>query len=376
MAAPRSWATGAETAGNGAPAGNSWSTGPLPIAPDAIRQHAAPAPTRYDDPARGGPAAAALPDPGIARLAALGLAAAELAEPPQPARGAEEEHVGKKAGRKARGRKADRAATSPTPGQRAVRGRNRAKAVGPALASGAPAANAAARNAPAASARAGDTIMRVAVTSVAPRPASSAPARPAAPATRAARGRAVKKRRRTLRRSLAIGVGIAVVAAGAAGYDLLRRTGPAHTVTAPSRLLDYALVPALAKGMNAQALRTEIVKAGHGEASNVVDGVYEDRSSPAAKGGPVIILFVGGHLSGSASSFISSFTGLLPGAFVTSPGPMAGQAACVPAYSGHLAECAWADNDTFGFLASPALGASALSAQLRQIRPLVEHTVK
>ena len=90
----------------------------------------------------------------------------------------------------------------------------------------------------------------------------------------------------------------------------------------------------------------------------------------------MIILFVGGHLSGSANSFISSFTGLLPGAFVTSAGSMAGQAACVPSYSGHLAECAWADNDTFGFIASPTLGATALSAQLRQIRPLVERTVK
>ena len=179
-----------------------------------------------------------------------------------------------------------------------------------------------------------------------------------------------------LRRSLAFGAGIAVVAGGAVGYDLLRQTGPVHTVTAPSRLLNYSLVPALAKGMNAEALRAEIVKAGNGEASNVVDGVYEDRTSQAAKSGPVLVLFVGGHLSGSATSFISSFTGLLPGAFVISPGPMAGQAACVPAYSGHLAECAWADNDTFGFIASPALSASALSAQLRQIRPLVEHTVK
>ena len=149
-----------------------------------------------------------------------------------------------------------------------------------------------------------------------------------------------------------------------------------HVVTAPSRLLNYTLAPALAKGMNTGALRAQIIKAGNGEASQVVDGVYEDRSSPAAKNGPVIVLFVGGHLSGSASAFITSFTGLLPGAFVTSAGSMSGQAACVPAYSGHLAECAWADNDTFGFIASPALSASALSAQLRQIRPLVEHTAK
>ena len=98
----------------------------------------------------------------------------------------------------------------------------------------------------------------------------------------------------------------------------------------PSRLLSYAQAPALAKGMNAAALRAEIVKAGKGEASKVVDGVYEDRTGPAANGGPVIILFVGGHLSGSANSFISSFTGLLPGAFVTSAGSMAEASQWIP----------------------------------------------
>lgn len=272
------------------------------------------------------------------------MAAAELTAPPE----SERTGKSKKADRKLPDRKGGRAPAGAKPA-RNVRGQKKKAAAGSAvLASGA----------------------AVGASSTAPTVATGT-------ATKVKRTRAAKKRRRTLRRSLAVGAGLAVVAGGAVGYDLLRPvTGPVHTVTAPSRLLNYALVPALAKGMNAEALRAEIVKAGHGEASSVVDGVYEDRSGSAAKGGPVIILFVGGHLSGSASSFISSFTGLLPGAFVTSPGPMAGQAACVPASSGHLAECAWADNDTFGFIASPALSASALSAQLRQIRPLVEHTVK
>jgi hypothetical protein len=288
----------------------------------------------------------------VAGLAANGLAAAERAvgerpAPAEPKRGAKS----KKAARKQSGRKGAGIASSA------------------AIASGAGVA------AGTAMATAPSTVTRAAPVSKPPTakaPAGSVRAGGSSSKTR----RAGKKRRRALVRSLAIVAGLAVVAGGALGYDLLRSSGPVHTVTAPSRLLNYTLEPTLAKVMNAEALKANIVRAGHGEASNVVDGVYEVRSGPAAKGGPAIILFVGGHLSGSASSFISSFTGLLPGAFVTSPGPMAGQAACVPAPSGHLAECAWADNDTFGFIASPSLSATALSAELRQIRPLVEHTVK
>ena len=48
----------------------------------------------------------------------------------------------------------------------------------------------------------------------------------------------------------------------------------------------------------------------------------------------------------------------------------------VPGAAGHLTECAWADNDTFGVLASPTLSASALGAELRQMRPALEHPVK
>jgi hypothetical protein len=87
-------------------------------------------------------------------------------------------------------------------------------------------------------------------------------------------------------------------------------------------------------------------------------------------------LFVGGNLSGSAGSFISSLTGLLDGAFVTSAGSLGGQSACVPSANGDPAECAWADNDTFGFVTSPTLSAAALGNELREIRPLVEHAVK
>ena len=171
---------------------------------------------------------------------------------------------------------------------------------------------------------------------------------------------------------------VAAAAAGAAVVvpGMLRATGPAHTISVPDKLLSYSLEPALAKGMGAQALRAEIVRRGSGEASHVVDAVYEDSSGAGTKSGPLIILFIGGNLSGSAGSFISSFTGMLPSAFVTGPGSLGGQAACVPGSAGHPAECAWADNDTFGLFASPTLSASALGAELRTMRPMVEHLRK
>lgn len=175
-------------------------------------------------------------------------------------------------------------------------------------------------------------------------------------------------------------IGAIVLLVVAAGAFLIRgmlgSSGPAHTVSTPTKLDAYVLQPQLAKSMGAQAMRAAIVKKGNGEASHVVDAVYEISTGPAAKSGPLFILFIGGNLSGSASSFISSFTGLLHGAVVTNPGSLGGQAACVPGYGSHPAECAWADNDTFGLFASPSLSAAALGNELRAMRPLVEHVRK
>jgi hypothetical protein len=172
---------------------------------------------------------------------------------------------------------------------------------------------------------------------------------------------------------IALGIVAVVGVAAVAVRGLLGTSGPAHTISTPGKIGSFVLEPQLAQGMGAAALRAAIVKKGNGEATHVVDAVYEISSGPAASSGPVIVLFIGGNLSGSASSFISSFTGLLSGAFVTSAGTRGGQAACVPGYSGHPAECAWADNDTFGLFASPTMSAAALGNELRSLRPLVEH---
>ena len=171
------------------------------------------------------------------------------------------------------------------------------------------------------------------------------------------------------------GVGVATAGAIFAVHGF-GGAGKPHSISTPQRLMSYVQQPSLAAGMGANALRDKIVSAGNGEATHVLDAVYEDSTSSAAKSGPQIILFVGGNLSGSSSSFITSLTAAVPGAFVINPGSLQGQAACVPAPSGHLVECAWADNDTFGVIASPTLSATALGNELRQMRPLLEHVVK
>ena len=149
--------------------------------------------------------------------------------------------------------------------------------------------------------------------------------------------------------------------------------GVAHVLVTPARLGSYAQAPSLARDMDAAALQRQIVANSGGEAKHVVYAVYEDATGPAAQHGPQIILFIGGNRSGSsASSFMTSFVGKLTGAAATGAGSMGGAAACVPSVGGRLAECAWADNDTFGVIASPTLSGAGLAAELRAVRPLIE----
>jgi hypothetical protein len=215
---------------------------------------------------------------------------------------------------------------------------------------------------------------RTAPRGTAPGAAAPAKSRKEVTSRRAAR----RKGRHPVRLALGGGAVVVIAAAGAVyvPHMLKADSGPAHTISTPTKLQSWVQDPALAASMGATALRTEIVKRGGGEASHVVDAVYEDTTGPAAKKAPLILLFVGGNLSGSAGSFISSFTGSLRSAFVTSAGSLGGQAACVPGVGGHPAECAWADGDTFGLIASPDLGASALANDLRLMRPQVEHVVR
>jgi hypothetical protein len=169
--------------------------------------------------------------------------------------------------------------------------------------------------------------------------------------------------------------GAGAAAAGGMVY-FTPKPSQGHWITVPTRLPGYVLEPTMIDSAGASTLRHELVASSGGEATHVLDGVYQNSASATGKAVPQIVVFVGGHLTGSSSAFISSLTQALPGSFNIRPGSLHGLAACAPSRAGRPAECVWADNDTFGVLVSPALTASALSAQLRQMRPYLEHVVK
>jgi hypothetical protein len=176
---------------------------------------------------------------------------------------------------------------------------------------------------------------------------------------------------------LAAGLVAVLVAVGAADVlGLFGGQGRAHVLVAPDRLGPYVRRPQLEKQADAAALKRQVIKSSAGQASHVVSAVYAD----SAGSSPQMILFVGGNLSGvSASGFISSFTQQSKGSFVTSPGSLGGSAACVNAQAsvpGSVALCTWADNDTFGVVASLTMNATKLAAEMRVMRPMVERVAK
>jgi hypothetical protein len=174
-----------------------------------------------------------------------------------------------------------------------------------------------------------------------------------------------------------LAVGVVVVTVGAL---LLGGSGPAHALVTPAKIGVYVRKPQLEQQMNAKELQQQVVAKSAGQASDVVDAVYEANSDAAGGTSPQVILFIGGHLSGASPvGFITSFTGQFKGAHSTGAGSMGGQAACVNAQAnvaGSVALCTWADNDTFGLVASPTMDAAQLGAQMRTIRPDVEHVSK
>jgi hypothetical protein len=207
-----------------------------------------------------------------------------------------------------------------------------------------------------------------------------APARGERPPRAARPGR--RSGRRRSRRLLIIGAALAVVLAGAAVVlkSGLLGGGPTHVLVTPDKLGSYVRRPQLEKQMNAAQLQKQVIAKSAGQASHVVSAVYEDGTSASSTAPPQMILFIGGNLSGvSPGGFIASFTQQSKGAFETSAGSLGGSAACVNAQAsvpGSVALCTWADNDTFGVVASPTMSATRLAMQLRAIRPMVEHVVR
>jgi hypothetical protein len=161
---------------------------------------------------------------------------------------------------------------------------------------------------------------------------------------------------------------------------LLSSSGPAHMLRTPGKVGDYLRRPQLEQQMDARQLQQQVMNGSAGQASRVVSAVYENATGVSGQTTPQIFLFIGGKLSGtSPGDFISSFRGQFKGAIMASPGTMGGEAVCVNAQSsmpGTVALCAWADNDTFGVFASPTMHAAQLGAQMRAVRPGLEHVVK
>ncbi len=209
-----------------------------------------------------------------------------------------------------------------------------------------------------------------------PRPrARPAPGRQ--PARQAERARSPRKTRGRLSWPVLALAGASAVAVGAVVVFVTSSGGgAAHVLTTPASLGPYVKQPQLAAQMQAATLRQQILQQSAGEANNVIYAVYEDSTGPAAASGPQIFLFIGGNLKGtSAGAFISTFTGKVPDAQTTSAGSLGGAAACFPSVNGRLAGCVWADDDTFGLVASQTLSSSGLANEMRQMRPMVEHQV-
>jgi hypothetical protein len=173
------------------------------------------------------------------------------------------------------------------------------------------------------------------------------------------------------------GTGLFVVAGAIAAVVLLRSgpSGPAHTLTTPAQLGAYLRRPQLARRMGVAQLEKNIIAQSSGQASHLVSAVYQKGSTVTGGSPPQVILFIGGKLAGaSAGASIKTFDQHFRDAEPTSPGPLGGQAACVPGQSGTggAAVCAWFDNDTFGELVSPNMTAPALANELRTVRPSIE----
>lgn len=171
--------------------------------------------------------------------------------------------------------------------------------------------------------------------------------------------------------------GSAMLAVIVTATVLLILPSPVHRISLPGRI-DRFVRQSTVGSATARQLRQSITSRARGEVKNVVAAAYEQSTGPGTSKGPRIVIFIGGNLAGSVSggSFINGFESQLRGSFSTSSGRLGGQAACAPGTNGGPAECAWEDDDTFGVVVSATFDARQLAAQMRQMRPQIEHRVR
>lgn len=153
--------------------------------------------------------------------------------------------------------------------------------------------------------------------------------------------------------------------------------GPAHTISAPTRLGSYTRNPGLEKELDVNSLGEQVIKTSAGQASDVLSAVYaQGNVTPGAGGNQQLFMFVGGHLaSDDPLGSMANFEQHYPGARVVPTGSLGGDAACVTTMTSNVSGvmCVWFDNDSFGALVSPTMSRAKLATTLETVRPEIEH---
>jgi hypothetical protein len=147
----------------------------------------------------------------------------------------------------------------------------------------------------------------------------------------------------------------------------------------PARIGSFARTAGTQSATQLAGLRTGVIQASAGQASNVKSAVYES-GNPAAGNTVQVMMFIGGHLASAApAASITGFTQKFAGAAVVSAGSLGGQAACAEegaTTSSQVSMCVWFDNDSFGEIVSPTMNATTLATVMRTVRPDLETVVK
>jgi hypothetical protein len=155
--------------------------------------------------------------------------------------------------------------------------------------------------------------------------------------------------------------------------------GPVHAMQTPARIGSFARSPGMESAMQLAGVRTGVIQASAGQASNVKSAVYES-GNPAGGTRAQVMMFIGGHLASAApAASIAEFTRKFAGAAVVSAGSLGGQAACAEdgtTMSSQMSMCVWFDNDSFGEIVSPTMNATTLATVMRTVRPDLEIVVR
>jgi hypothetical protein len=174
-----------------------------------------------------------------------------------------------------------------------------------------------------------------------------------------------------------------VIAAGAAitaiiTFGFPSPGAPVHAMQTPARIGSFARAADMESATQLAGVRTGVIQASAGQASDVKSAVYESRNG--AGNTVQVMMFIGGHLaSASPAASITGFTRKFAGAAVVSAGSLGGQAVCAEegaASSNQVSICAWFDNDSFGEIVSPTMNATTLATVMRTVRPDLEIVVK